>query len=168
MAGRGRPTMAVVLTDDERETLERWARRPKSANALATRCGDLSGCAGGATNRQVAGRARRAREHGVEVAAAGSLDRRLDGLHDEPRPGAPRTISDDDVERVVVKTLGGAARRRHALVDPVDGQGDGDVSDGGGSKIERPSDSSRISLTASSCRPTRSSSTRYATSSGCT
>ena len=33
------------------------------------------------------------------------IDRRLGGLHDEPRPGKPRTISDDDVERVIVKTL---------------------------------------------------------------
>ena len=38
MARRGRPTVEVVLSDDERETLQRWARRPKSAQALALRC----------------------------------------------------------------------------------------------------------------------------------
>ena len=51
---------------------------------------------------------------------------RLEGLHDEPRPGAPRTISDDDVELVIVKTLEETPDRRHALVDEVDGQGDRD------------------------------------------
>lgn len=104
MAGRGRPTTAVVLSDDERETLERWARRPKSANALAMRCRIVLGCAGGATNRQVAGQLG-VHENTVSRWRRRFLDRRLDGLHDEPRPGAPRTISDDDVERVVVKTL---------------------------------------------------------------
>jgi hypothetical protein len=56
MARRGRPTEAIVLSDDERETLERWARRPKSANALATRCRIVLACADGTTNREVAGR----------------------------------------------------------------------------------------------------------------
>ena len=45
MARRGRPTVEVVLTDDERETLERWARRPKSAQALALRCRIVLFCA---------------------------------------------------------------------------------------------------------------------------
>jgi DNA-binding NarL/FixJ family response regulator len=58
MARRGRPTERIVLSDDERETVERWARRPKSANALATRCRIVLACAEGATNREVAGRLR--------------------------------------------------------------------------------------------------------------
>ena len=103
--GRGRPTMAVVLTDDERETLERWARRPKSAQrpwrravglcwaAPAERPTGRSPASSACTRTRCRGGCRR------------FLDRRLDGLHDEPRPGAPRTISDDDVKRVVVKTL---------------------------------------------------------------
>ena len=45
MARRGRPTVEVVLTDEERETLERWARRPKSAQALALRCRIVLLCA---------------------------------------------------------------------------------------------------------------------------
>ena len=103
----------MVLTDDERETLERWARRPEErATRLALRCRIVLGCAGGVTEQgQVAGRARRARDHGERRGALRFVDRRLDGFHDEPRPGTPRTISDDDVERVIVKTLRGAARR---------------------------------------------------------
>ena len=104
MARRGRPTDELVLSDEERETLERWARRPKSAQALALRCRIVLECAKGATNLEVAGRL------GVTRATVGKwrqrfVERRLDGLHDEPRPGAPRTVSDDDVERLIVTTL---------------------------------------------------------------
>src|SRR5215472_783588 len=94
----------VVLSTDERETLERWARRPNSAQALALRCRIVLACAEGATNTAVAARL------GVSMATvtkwrARFVDARLDGLHDEPRPGAPRTIGDNDVERVITKTL---------------------------------------------------------------
>src|SRR5215207_2309623 len=95
---------AVVLTDDERETLERWARRHSSAQALASRCRIVLACADGDTNTIVAQRL------GVSRATVAKwrtrfVIARLDGLHDEPRPGGPRSISDDDVERVIVKTL---------------------------------------------------------------
>jgi transposase len=104
MARRGRPTAALVLTDDERETLERWARRRNSAQALALRCRIVLACATGATNQEVAA------EFGVHQTTVGKwrgrfVARRLDGLHDEPRPGAPRKITDADVERVIVTTL---------------------------------------------------------------
>jgi transposase len=94
----------VVSSDDERDTLERWARRPKSAQALALRCRIVLACADGSYNFQVA------EQLGVSSATVGKLRRRflaqrLDGLPDEPRPGAPRMISDDAVEAVVVKTL---------------------------------------------------------------
>jgi transposase len=94
----------LVLSDEERETLERWARRPKSAQALALRCRIVLGCAEGATNRQVAA------DLSVNQATVGKWRRRfvqdrLDGLSDAPRPGAPRSISDADVERVIVTTL---------------------------------------------------------------
>jgi transposase len=93
----------VVLADDERETLERWARRPNSAQALALRCRIVLACAEGWTNIEVA------EELGVDRNTVAKwrnrfVHARLDGLHDEPRPGAPRTIG-DDVERVIVKTL---------------------------------------------------------------
>ena len=78
----------VVLTDDERETLERWARRPNSAQALALRCRIVLACAEGWTNVDVA------EELGIDRNTVAKwrrrfVDARLDGLHDEPRPGAP-------------------------------------------------------------------------------
>lgn len=104
MARRGRPTVEVVLTDDERETLERWARRPKSAQALALRCRIVLLCADGATNTEVVERL------GVTHPTVSKwrhrfVERRLEGLSDEPRPGVPRSITDDQVEAVIVKTL---------------------------------------------------------------
>ena len=84
--------------------LERWARRPKSAQALAFRCRIVLAAAEGRAAR----RSRRA--WGVTGSTVGKwrgrfAQRGLDGLHDEPRPGKPRPISDEDVERVIVKTL---------------------------------------------------------------
>jgi transposase len=94
----------LVLSDDERATLERLARRPKSAQALALRCRVVLTCATGKSNSQVA------RELGVTRGMVSKwrarfLAERLEGLHDEPRPGAPRSIGDDDIETVIVKTL---------------------------------------------------------------
>jgi transposase len=104
MARRGRPTPEVALSDDERETLERWARRPKSAQALALRCRIVLAAANGEANGEIAARL------GCHPTTVGKWRRRfaergLDGLHDEPRPGKPRSIGDDDVERVITKTL---------------------------------------------------------------
>jgi transposase len=104
MAQRGIPLALLELSADERETLERWARRPKSAQALALRCRIVLACAEGGSNIEVAHRL------GVSRLTVGKwrsrfVTDRLDGLHDEPRPGSPRTISDDDVERVIVTTL---------------------------------------------------------------
>ena len=104
MVHPGTQAAVVVLTDDERETLERWARRPKSAQAFALRCRIVLACAQGGTDVAVAQRL------GISRVTVGKWRRRfiagrLDGLHDEPRPGAPRSIGDDDVERVIVKTL---------------------------------------------------------------
>ncbi len=101
----------LELTDDERSALERWARRPTpdarrptSAQALALRCRIVLACATGQSNTAVA------KELGVRFGTVSKwrsrfVALRLDGLHDEPRPGAPRLLGDDAVEAVVVKTL---------------------------------------------------------------
>ena len=119
----------IVLDDEEREVLERWARRPTSSQALAFRCRIVLAAAEGATSVEIAAHLgcnpRRSAGGG-----AASPERGIDGLHDEPRPGKPRSIGDDDVERVIVKTLEEQPARRHALVDALDGGGDGHEPDG--------------------------------------
>lgn len=104
MARRGRPTVSIELTDDDRETLERWARRHTSSQALALRCRIVLDCAQGLTNTTVA---QRQGCHPVTVSKWRHrfADARLEGLVDAPRPGAARTISDETVEAVVVDTL---------------------------------------------------------------
>jgi transposase len=94
----------VVLSVEEREVLERWARRPNSAQALALRCRIVLAAADGEASQEIA--ARLGCSPNTVGKWRGRFARRgLDGLHDEPRPGKPRSIGDDDVERVIVKTL---------------------------------------------------------------
>lgn len=104
MGQRGRQAPVVVLGEEERETLERWARRPKSAQALALRCRIVLAAAAAASNEEIAARLA-CNRNTVGKWRRRFVERRLDGLHDEPRPGKPRTISDEDVERLIVKTL---------------------------------------------------------------
>ena len=100
----GRPVAPIVLTTEERETLERWARRPTTAQALALRARLVLRCAAGETATAIA------RDVHITKQTVGKwrgrfFARRLDGLLDEPRPGVPRTITDADVERVLTTTL---------------------------------------------------------------
>lgn len=104
MARTGRPKAELVLTDDERETLARWARRRTSSQALALRCRIVLESATGATNKDVADRLG-IEAHTVSRWRARFIRERLGGLTDEPRPGGPRKITDAQVEEVVVKTL---------------------------------------------------------------
>ena len=104
MARPARPKAELALSTDERLVLERLANRRKSAQATAMRARIVMCCAKGDTNREVAARL------GVSGAMVGKwrrrfVEHRLDGLSDDPRPGAPRTVTDDQVEAVVVKTL---------------------------------------------------------------
>jgi transposase len=103
MAGR-RVAPEIVLTDRERSELEALARRRKTAQALAMRARIVLACAEGRQSKQVAAAL------GVDQATVGKwrhrfADRRLDGLRDEPRSGAPRTIDDARIEAVIVATL---------------------------------------------------------------
>ena len=100
----GRPKARLTVAPGEREALQRWARRPKTAQALALRARIVLKCAEGRDNTDVA------EALGVTPQTVGKwrgrfLERRLDGLLDEPRPGAPRRVGDADVERVIRKTL---------------------------------------------------------------
>jgi len=104
MAKTGRPKAELVLTEQERATLQRWARRARSAQSLALRAKIVLACAGGTGNKQVAARL------GVTPATVGKwrarfIDRRLDGLGDEDRPGRPVSVTDEQVEAIVVLTL---------------------------------------------------------------
>lgn len=100
----GRPKVALILTDDERQKLQSWARRATSSQRLALRAKIILDCEGASLNKDVARRLK------VRATTVGKwrtrfLERRLDGLTDEPRPGAPRKISDAQVEDVVTRTL---------------------------------------------------------------
>jgi transposase len=104
MPRTGRPKAPLTLSDDEREQLGRWSRRAKSSQALALRSRIVLGCADGVDNKSVAARL------GCAEATVGKWRRRfvasrLDGLVDEPRPGGPRSIGDEQIEQVVVATL---------------------------------------------------------------
>ena len=92
------------LSEAQEQELQRWVRRAKTAQALVLRARIVLQTAAGKSDMEVAG------QLGTTRATVGKWRRRFlrdgcDGLLDEPRPGAPRTIGDDDVERVVVQTL---------------------------------------------------------------
>lgn len=94
----------LVLTDLERSELEKLARRRKTAQALALRARIVLQCAQGKSHLAIA------ELLGVSNVTVGKwrrrfVENRLDGLADEPRPGQPRKITDEDVERVIVMTL---------------------------------------------------------------
>ena len=93
-----------MLSETERRTLESWAKRRKTAQGLALRARIVLACADGGPNIAVAARLGVSRAT-VRKWRTRFLARRLDGLGDEPRPGVPRTITDAQVEEVVVRTL---------------------------------------------------------------
>jgi transposase len=100
----GRPKALLELTSDEKEQLERWVRRRKSAQGLALRSQIVLSCATGLTNKEVAA------QLGISMPTVGKwrsrfIDSRLDGLVDEPRSGRKPTITAEQVEDVVVATL---------------------------------------------------------------
>jgi transposase len=94
----------LVLSEDERRRLENWVKRRRTAQGLALRARIVLACAQGGSNLAVAARLGVNRKT-VRKWRARFLAERLDGLSDDPRPGVPRTITDAQVEEVVVATL---------------------------------------------------------------
>jgi transposase len=100
----GSERMAMELINEQRSELERFTLRPKTSQALARRCRIVLACADGASDTEVAAKERLSRQ------TVGKWKKRfirhgVDGLLDEPRPGAPRKLNDEDIERVITKTL---------------------------------------------------------------
>ena len=100
----GRPKVALILTEDERCRLVSLAHRSRSAAHVARRARIILACAEGADSKVVA---RRLHVTPATVCKwrGRFVRQRLDGLYDEPRPGAPRTITDEQVEQVIIRTL---------------------------------------------------------------
>jgi transposase len=104
VAGRGRPKAVLTVSGEDRVVLERWSKRPKTPMSVAQRARIVLLAGDGLNNNVVADKV------GVNQATVVKWRKRyveggVDGLIDEPRPGAPRTITDADVEAVVVRTL---------------------------------------------------------------
>jgi len=96
--------VAIELSDEERGRVEAWSRRRKTGQALALGSRIVLAAAGGAANYEIA------EQLGVSRPTVTKwrnrfAERRLEGLLDEPRPGRPRTVTDETVERIVTTTL---------------------------------------------------------------
>jgi transposase len=100
----GRPKQPLILTAEERERLESMAHRARSQPLLARRARVVLASAEGLDNYAVAKKLRCSKGM-VGKWRARFLRSRLEGLYDEPRPGAPRRIGDDQVEQIVIRTL---------------------------------------------------------------
>jgi transposase len=100
----GRPKADLVLTEEERVSLVRFTRRGTTAHRLVERAEIVLRCATGLDNLTVAAKLG-INEHTVSKWRGRFARNRLDGLLDEHRPGAPRKVTDDRVEALVVKTL---------------------------------------------------------------
>src|ERR1700730_18929799 len=100
----GRRKQPLMITAEDRERLESLAHRARSQPLLARRARVVMACAEGLDNNAVAKKVR------CSLGMVGKwrsrfLQGRLEGLYDEPRPGAPRKVSDDQVENIVIQTL---------------------------------------------------------------
>jgi transposase len=100
----GRPKQTLRLTEEERDRLQSLAHRARSQSLLARRARVVLACAEGLDNKAVA-RKLRASLGMVGKWRSRFLETRLEGLYDEPRPGAPRKVSDAQVEKVIIQTL---------------------------------------------------------------
>src|ERR1700678_3337894 len=123
----GRPKQLLILTEEERERLQSLAHRARSQSLLARRARVVLACGDGLDNQAVAKKLRCSLGMGVKWRRR-FLRERLEGLYDEPRPGAPRKIGDDQVEKVIIQTLESTPRgqthwRREVWRKPPDSAG---------------------------------------------
>jgi transposase len=100
----GRPKAELTLSGEERAALEEWVRRRSTPQAWALRCRIVLACAEGVSNKDVAA------QLGSTPQAVGRwrarfVQYRIAGLGDMPRPGGPRTVTDEQVAAVVTRTL---------------------------------------------------------------
>lgn len=100
----GRQLAPLVLSEEERSELQSLAARRKTAQALALRARIVLACAEGGQNKDIAA------EMKLDRATVGKwrgrfVQHRVDGLHDDPRSGTPRTIDDARIEAMIVTTL---------------------------------------------------------------
>jgi transposase len=100
----GRPKQPLVLSEEERERLKSLSHRARSQPALARRARVVLACSEGLDNKSVAKKLR------CSLGMVGKwrsrfLKTRMEGLYDEPRPGAPRKVTDDHVEQIIIQTL---------------------------------------------------------------
>ena len=135
----GRPKVALVMTDDERVQLTSMAHRSRTTPHLARRARIVLACAEGQPSTVVA---KRVRVSPVTVCEWRTrfLRDRVDGLHDEPRPGTPRRISDEQIEQGDRAD----ARRDPARSDPLEQPGHGEGERRG--PDDRPADSAATEL----------------------
>lgn len=104
MARTGRPTARIELSKDDLETLQRFTARTRSARTLAFRSNIILASASGLRDVDVAAKLRTT-AHTVGKWRKRFIELGIDGLLDEPRPGAPRKVTDEEVEKLVVETL---------------------------------------------------------------
>ena len=163
---RGPQLVELKLTMQEYNQLVEWTRRHKTSQALALRSRIVLACAQGVDNSEVAKRCRVTRQT-VGKWRRRFLEQRLDGLLDEPRPGAPRKLDDARIEQLMrPRSMSGRAKRAigvRGCWPPSWGYRRAPLA-----ALGAPSGCSRIGLRPSSSRPIRCSSTRCATSLGCT
>ena len=125
MARTGRPKTPLVVTDEQRTELERLARRARTNRSVALRAKIVLASAKGLANTAVAAKLR------TTAVTVGKWRKRfieggVGALYDEPRPGAPRKITDEDVEAVVVQTLESKPQGADALEHAENGREGGD------------------------------------------
>src|SRR3982074_148858 len=99
-----RSAKPLVLSAEELDELRALTRRKKTAKQIALRARVILACAEGAQNKDVAAQLGVSKQMVCRWRVRFAADR-VEALYDEPRPGAPRTVRDDQIEKVIVETL---------------------------------------------------------------